>query len=93
MELDLARLVGSPGRVVLLGTTFCGVGRAGVIFTAGGVMAAFFSASLRRNSSTRVAAVAFFSGVAAVVSGRGPTILSALPAVTAGRVIFPGATF
>ena len=54
MELDLPRLVVTAGRVVLLGATFCGVGRAGVIFTAGGVMAAFFSASLRRNSSARL---------------------------------------
>ena len=62
MELDLPRPVVSPGRVVLLGTTFCGVGRAGVIFTAGGVIAAFFSASLRRNSSPRL--------VGRVVAGR-----------------------
>ena len=62
MELDLPRLVVTAGRVVLLGATFCGVGRAGVIFTAGGVMAAFFSASLRRNSSPRL--------VGRVVAGR-----------------------
>jgi len=37
MELDLARLVLVAGRVVLLGVTFCGLGRAGIVLFACGV--------------------------------------------------------
>ena len=37
MELDLARLVVAAGRAVLLGVTFCGLGRAGVVLVVCGV--------------------------------------------------------
>ena len=60
------------GRVILPGATFCGVGRAGVVFTTDGVVAAFFSASLRRSSSPRmVGRVVVGRGAA---SGKGPMI-------------------
>ena len=53
--IGVARLLVIAGRVILPGDTFCGVGRAGLVFAAGGLAAEFCSASLRRNSSPRLA--------------------------------------
>ena len=66
MELD--RVVVAAGRVILPGATFWGVGRAGVVFTADGVVAAFFSASLRRSSSPRIVVIDFSVGRVALVA-------------------------
>ena len=53
--IGVARWLMIAGRVILPGDTFCGVGRAEVAFSAGGLAADFCSASLRRNSSPRLA--------------------------------------
>jgi len=91
--IGVARLLVIAGRVILPGDTFCGVGRAGLIFTAGGLAADFCSASLRRSSSPRLG-VRDFSGRAVVVGeGKGPTIGVVRLLVIAGRVILPGEPF
>ena len=66
MELD--RVVVAAGRVIFPGATFWGVGRAGGVFTADGVVAAFFSASLRRSSSPRIVVIDFSVGRVALVA-------------------------
>ena len=49
--IGVARLLVIAGRVIFPGDTFCGVGRAGLVFAAGVLAVDFCSASLRRNSS------------------------------------------
>ena len=55
--IGVARLLVIAGRVIFPGDTFCGVGRAGLVFAAGGLAADFCSASLRRRISAVKAVV------------------------------------
>ena len=49
--IGVARLLVIAGRVIFPGDTFCGVGRAGLVFAAGVLAVDFCSVSLWRNAS------------------------------------------